>query len=477
MRAIAAPLLLSLAMAGLARADTLEVCQSGCVYTTIQDAIDASSDGDVVLVLPGLYNELVNFSGKEITVSGSGSSVTTIDGSGLAGSVVTFDHGEGPGSVLEGFRIGNGTGTFITDPIFGSVPCGGGIFVIASSPIIRDCTLTSNTCWGGAGMMNLNASPQVVGCQFTLNLSEGHGGGAYNLDHSDPEFLDCTFDHNSASWGGGMTSTVDCAPKVTGCVFSENTVGNVGGGMFSRSRSSPVVIGCTFIGNMQTGNPLGSGGGMCTYGSGNGGGPCYPIVLDCHFEGNIVNGDGAGMSHAYDSHPTISNCTYVGNQAGRNGGGMACVGNADPYVPSNAIVNDCTFTNNQANEDGGGFHSRSSTPTVEGCQFETNVALVTGGGAGFENSDLAQLGTSMFCGNLPDNYSGIFDDIGGNTSDEECVDCIGDANGDLMVNVEDLLDIIGAWGECPGCPEDFDGDGFVGVEELLAIIANWGPCD
>ena len=41
--------------------------------------------------------------------------------------------------------------------------------------------------------------------------------------------------------------------------------------------------------------------------------------------------------------------------AGRNGGGMACVGNADPYVPSNAIVNDCTFTNNQANEDGGGF--------------------------------------------------------------------------------------------------------------------------
>jgi glucose/arabinose dehydrogenase len=55
---------------------------------------------------------------------------------------------------------------------------------------------------------------------------------------------------------------------------------------------------------------------------------------------------------------------------------------------------------------------------------------------------------------------------------------------DGVVNVLDLLAVIGAWGPCgdPGaCPADIaprpGGDGTVNVADLLAVITNWGPCN
>ncbi len=455
----------TLVMSSSALGATLEVCPSGCAYSSIQDAIDAANSGDDIFIYPGAYTEQIDFNGKAITVSGSGADVTIIDGGGLPGSVVTFDQGEANSSVLEGVTIVNGRGTYIIDPIFGSLPCGGGIAVIDSAPIIRQCTITENACWGGAGMLNLRSSPQLQSCLFLGNVSEGHGGGAYNLDHADPEFIDCVFEANDAAWGGGMTSTVDCNPKITDCLFLANTVFNVGGGIFSRSRSNPIITDCMFIGNLQTGNPIGSGAGMCTYGSGNGGGPCYPIVTNCWFEGHSVTGDGAAMANAYDAHPTVTDCTFVDNHAGRNGGAMACMGNADPYVPANAIVTNCSFSNNSTADYGGGFHSRSSTPTVRDCLIQTNIAGIGGGGAGFENSDLATLPTTTLCGNSPDNLFGVYFDGGGNDDDADCIECGGDFNGDQFVNVSDLLMVIAGWN-----------DPYT-VDDLLAVIAGWGPCN
>ena len=49
-----------------------------------------------------------------------------------------------------------------------------------------------------------------------------------------------------------------------------------------------------------------------------------------------------------------------------------------------------------------------------------------------------------------------------------------DVNGDGVVNVDDLLIVIAAWGPCDGCPADIDGDLVVGVNDLLAVIAAWG---
>ena len=50
----------------------------------------------------------------------------------------------------------------------------------------------------------------------------------------------------------------------------------------------------------------------------------------------------------------------------------------------------------------------------------------------------------------------------------------GDADGDGLVNTNDILAVLSAWGPCDGCTEDLDGDGMVGVDEILLIIEHWG---
>ncbi len=53
---------------------------------------------------------------------------------------------------------------------------------------------------------------------------------------------------------------------------------------------------------------------------------------------------------------------------------------------------------------------------------------------------------------------------------------IGDVNGDGVVDVDDVLQLINAWGACglgQPCPADLDGDGVVGVNDMLIVLANW----
>ena len=79
---------------------------------TIQAGINAASSGDIVLVAPGTYIENINFMGKAITVkSSNGPKYTIIDGNGAA-PVAAFVSNEGTKSILNGFTLQNGVGTF-----------------------------------------------------------------------------------------------------------------------------------------------------------------------------------------------------------------------------------------------------------------------------------------------------------------------------------------------------------------------------
>jgi endonuclease/exonuclease/phosphatase family metal-dependent hydrolase len=61
-----------------------------------------------------------------------------------------------------------------------------------------------------------------------------------------------------------------------------------------------------------------------------------------------------------------------------------------------------------------------------------------------------------------------------------CVDfapsCHADIDHDDVVDVTDLLILIGAWGECENCPADVTGDGLVSTDDLLIVLGDWGNC-
>jgi hypothetical protein len=53
----------------------------------------------------------------------------------------------------------------------------------------------------------------------------------------------------------------------------------------------------------------------------------------------------------------------------------------------------------------------------------------------------------------------------------------GDVNGDHVVDVDDMIAVILAWGPCDcatPCPEDMDLDGMVDVDDLITVILNFG---
>jgi hypothetical protein len=60
------------------------------------------------------------------------------------------------------------------------------------------------------------------------------------------------------------------------------------------------------------------------------------------------------------------------------------------------------------------------------------------------------------------------------------IQCSVDINGDSAVNIDDLLEVISAWGPCPPpCPADIappGGNGTVNIDDLLAVISAWGAC-
>ena len=141
-------ILLSLAMLSIAA--TQSVAETRLVpgdYATIQQAIQASNDGDTVVVEPGTYGA-INFLGKNITVTSTDPEdpdiveATIINGGGV-GSVVTFESGETSEAVLTGFTITGGYGTVVSE-VGNYVFWGAGVFCNMSSPTIKGNIITDN---------------------------------------------------------------------------------------------------------------------------------------------------------------------------------------------------------------------------------------------------------------------------------------------------------------------------------------------
>jgi hypothetical protein len=165
-------------------------------YVTIQEAIDASTDGDTVLVAPGTYtgpnNFNLDFLGKRIVVtSENGSEETTINCQSSSRGAY-FHSGEDSNSVLDGFTIleGSVSGELI----------GGGIFCYNASPTIKNNVITGCYAYWGGGIGCLYASPQILNNSIVDNEGE-RGGGIAILEVSNPILRGNIIQNNRADGG------------------------------------------------------------------------------------------------------------------------------------------------------------------------------------------------------------------------------------------------------------------------------------
>ncbi len=213
-------------LSGVAVADTLNVPST---FPTIQSAIDAAEDGDLVLVGGTVYTETIDFLGKSITVVATdGPEFTTIDGGG-SGPVVSFVSGETSDARLIGFTITGGVAVN-----------GGGALIDASSPMIDRCWFVGNQSTGTA-------------------LDEG-GGAIAVLNACSPVISRCVMNDNTASsLGGGIMVIFDPTPLVTGCVIADNDA-TFGGGVANELGAAPSYVNVTITGNAANIAP-----GVCNF--------------------------------------------------------------------------------------------------------------------------------------------------------------------------------------------------------------------
>jgi len=277
-------------LGGVTFAETWTVDDDGKAdFNNIQAAIDAASDGDEIIVMPGTYTG----DGDEVVIidlnkgvwlhSSKGVEVTIIDGEGTRRGFSCYDSK----TTIEGFTITNGYAEY----------GGGGISIHLSSPTLTDCTFTDNTAeYYGGGLHGFGASPTVTNCTFEYNTANQGGGMCFDDSYpANPTLTNCVFSNNESYDGGGIYTV---GGYLTNCTF-ENNHTTWGGGATLKGTTS--VTNCIFANN--TGLQL--GGGLICYGN-------DVVINKCVVQEN-QSGNGGGIFTNNVTGPLISNSIVCGN--------------------------------------------------------------------------------------------------------------------------------------------------------------------
>jgi hypothetical protein len=383
--------LFTLALAASAAGETYVVSPDGSGdYATIQEAVDAVVDGDVIELTDGTFrgdgNRDINYLGKAITVrSESGDAAACIiDAEGSEEEPrrgFLFNSGEGLESILEYVTV---TGGY--SPIALTVPAGGAINVTGSpdplfwtSPTIRHCRFVDNVSpFAVAGVNFFISNGTITDCYFSGNVTETYDAAAL-----------CTSGYSNVT--------------VERCVFEDNVaayrVGGFGSGFFDGDVSVTTLNDCVFRGN-HGGYRMGAVG--VNY-------DVTAIMNRCLFEGNDAPDRGGAAGAAGRGAMYFNECTFVGNSSSQG----AVLGLGEEAT---AEFTDCTMYGNMA-ADGSGLYAEA------GCAVVVSNSIVSfgQGGAAVSGSGLATFSCCDVYGNEGGDWTDPIADqygVNGNISED-----------------------------------------------------------
>ena len=287
--ALICPIIIALAGSTLS-AEDLNVPSD---YPTIQQAVQAATEGDVVIVAPGTYVEQVNTLGKAITIRSTDPSspdvvAQTILDAGGSGQAIRIIFGETLDTVIDGLTITGGSGEN-----------GGGLEIALSDPTIRRCVIRGNDATRGGGAYLYVSSALFDACQFEGNTAD-RGGAIYAYAGSGVRFDGCRITGNTAERGGAISQFFADA-RFLGSQISDNTATVRGGAYYGQE--SRLRLYSTLV----TDNVAPQGGAFSLEDDG-------VRARNCTIVGNLATTDGFGdVVSGFFSSALFSNCIVRDN--------------------------------------------------------------------------------------------------------------------------------------------------------------------
>ncbi len=406
-------------------------------FPTIQLALYASNDGDVVQLGDGIFtgpgNRDLDTNETMVTLeSQSGDpSLCVIDcqGSeadphfGIEYSVLDA------GTILRGITIVNGYGP----------QHGGALRLLEGSITVENCIFADNSAlnFGGAVYAVEGSLPSFLNCEFRNNsaIYYGQGGAVFAQQESSATFEGCTFSGNQADRGGALYAE-DSGPVVfTFCIFTENSAGH--GGVVSATGNSEVRLYNSTLFRNAAG--IGSGvylqqGALCRLNNsiiayGRGGSACSdnsggPYIIGCT---DIFGNEGGDWVGSLSGQEAINNnanvdpqfCDPMGSPANFGLMPASPAGDSHPCGRLGAKATDSTWPAPVyvLFADGSGMHPTIQA-AVDAVPYEAVIALEDGTYTGAGNRDIELRGKSLSVGGRNGDPATVILDVEGSFDDE-----------------------------------------------------------